>query len=74
MRVDLVEQAGCIARDSSFASAGVEVELGPREVGVAVVEAAGGAGRAGVGVDRLQRGAIQRLLGDAGAVGPCLVG
>ena len=57
-----------------LAAAGVEVHRGAREVGVAVVEPAGLAGRLGVGVDRLQRGRDGGLLRDRRGGGPRLVG
>ena len=62
------------ARERSLQPRASSVSCGTGEVGVAVVEAAGGAGGAGVGVDRLQRGRDGGLLGDRRGGGPGLVG
>ena len=71
--VDLGEQPRAGAGEV-VPAAGVEVQRGAGEVGVAVVEAAGGAGGARVGVDRLQRRRDGGLLGDRRGRGPRLVG
>ena len=71
--VDLREQAQA-GTGEVVQAAGVEGQAGAGEVAIAVVEAAGGAGGAGVGVDRLQRGGDRGLLGDRRRCGPGFVG